>query len=58
MWWAFGGLAAVLYIVLIVTLGVTTIRKGHWFMFFAGIFLPVFWIVGAVMPARTAAQPA
>ena len=58
MWWAFGGVAAVLYVVLIVTLGVTTIRKGHWFMFFAGFILPVFWIVGALMPSRTATQPA
>jgi len=58
MWWAFGGVAAVLYVVLIVTLGVTTIRKEHWFMFLAGIFLPLFWIVGALMPSRTATQPA
>ncbi len=55
MWWAFGGLAALLYLVLIITLGLTTIRKGHWFMFIAGIFLPIFWIIGALMPPR--AQP-
>jgi hypothetical protein len=50
MWWAFGGLAAILYFVLIVTLGVMTIRKGHWVMFVVGIFLPFFWIIGALMP--------
>jgi ATP/ADP translocase len=56
MWWAFGGLAAILYIVLIITLGVTTLRKGHWVMFVIGIFLPFFWIIGAVIPpARPAA---
>ena len=55
MWWAFGGLAAVLYIVLIITLGVTTLRKGHWVMFIAGIFLPFFWIIGAVIPPTPSA---
>jgi hypothetical protein len=50
MWWVFGGLAAFLYIVLIITLGLTTLRKGHWVMFIAGIFLPLFWIIGALIP--------
>ncbi|MFL5951764.1 MAG: hypothetical protein ACJ74M_09180 [Gaiellaceae bacterium] len=48
MWWGigFGGL---LYIVLLVSLGVTTLRKGHWVMFAFGILLPFFWLIGAVM---------
>jgi hypothetical protein len=60
MWWAIGGLAAVLYLALIVTLGLTTLRKGHWVMFIAGIFLPLFWLIGAVMPPTVSAsrQPA
>jgi hypothetical protein len=60
MWWGIGALAAVLYIVLIITLGMTTLRKGHWVMFIVGIFLPLFWIIGAVMPPTAAAsrQPA
>ncbi len=59
MWWGIGGLGVILYIVLIVTLGVTTLRKGHWVMFIVGIFLPIFWIIGAVMPPRTqSTQPA
>jgi hypothetical protein len=32
------------------TLGIAAIRKGHWVMFVAGIFLPLFWIIGALMP--------
>jgi len=56
MWWMFGGLAAILYIVLVVTLGVTTIRKGHWVMFLIGIFFPLFWIIGALMPPTREAQ--
>jgi ABC-type multidrug transport system permease subunit len=53
MFWIIGG--AILYFVLIVTLGVMTIRKGHWFMFVIGIFLPFFWLIGAIMPSRRVA---
>ena len=48
-------IGGVLYFILLVTLGIITIRKGHWVMFIIGIFIPLFWIVGALMPAR---QPA
>ena len=53
MWWGigFGGL---LYIVLLVTLGVMTLRKSHWVMFILGLFLPLFWLIGAVIPPATA----
>ena len=30
----------VLYFILLVTLGVLSIRKGHWVMFIIGIFIP------------------
>jgi ABC-type multidrug transport system permease subunit len=53
MIWAIGG--AILYFVLIVTLGVMTLRKGHWVIFIIGIFLPFFWLIGAIMPSRRAA---
>jgi hypothetical protein len=46
--WIFGG--AALYIVLIVTLGILCIRKGHWVMFIVGLFLPFMWLIGAIMP--------
>jgi len=48
----FIGLWAVIYFVLIVTLGIMSIRKGHWVMFLIGIFLPLFWLIGALMPKR------
>jgi hypothetical protein len=54
MWWAIGG--GVLYLVLLFTLGILTIRKGHWVMFLVGIPLPLFWLIGAMMPPR-APQP-
>ena len=47
------GLAAI-YIVLLITLGILSIRKGHWVMFIIGIFLPIFWIIGALMPPARA----
>jgi hypothetical protein len=56
MWYGIG-FGAILYIVLLITLGVMTLRKGHWVMFIFGIFFPLFWLIGAVMrPAAT--QPA
>lgn len=56
MWYAFGGLAGLLYLVLIFTLGLTTLRKGHWVMFILGIFLPLFWLIGAVIPPTARAE--
>ena len=43
-------LGGILYLVLLVTLGLMSIRKGHWVMFIIGIFFPLFWLIGALMP--------
>ena len=51
----------VLWVVLAVTLGIATLRKGHWVMFILGFFLPLFWVIGALMgptEAVSAAAPA
>ena len=57
MWWGIGGGSYFLFwISIIVTLGVTTLRKGHWVLFILGIFLPFFWLIGAVLPPKQAAQ--
>jgi hypothetical protein len=53
MFWIIGG--SILYFVLIITLGVMTIRKGHWVMFVIGFFLPFFWLIGAIIPSRRTA---
>ena len=50
----FIGLWAVIYFVLMVTLGIMSIRKGHWVMFIIGIFLPLFWLIGALFPEECA----
>ncbi len=43
---------SIIYFILVVTLGVASIRKGHWVMFIIGLFLPFFWLIGALMPSR------
>jgi hypothetical protein len=50
---------AVLYFIALISLGVTTLRKGHYFLFFVGIIFPILWIVGALMsPTPRAAEAA
>jgi len=44
----------IIWIVLLITCGVLTWRKGHLALFIIGIFLPVLWIIGAVLPPKTA----
>ena len=51
MWYWTG---ALFYIVLLLTLGVMTIRKGHWVLFIVGIFLPLFWLIGALLRPKHA----
>jgi ATP/ADP translocase len=50
MWWGIGAGGALLYLVLLFVLGLSTLRKGHWVMFILGIFIPLFWLIGAVIP--------
>jgi ATP/ADP translocase len=50
MWWGIGAGGALLYLVLLFVLGLSTLRKGHWVMFIFGIFIPLFWLIGAVIP--------
>jgi hypothetical protein len=47
-----GGLLGILYVVLLITLGIISLRKGHWIMFILGIFVPLFWLIGALLPPR------
>ena len=42
----------ILYLVLLVVLGLTSIKNGHWVMFIIGIFIPVFWLIGALLPRK------
>ncbi len=56
MWWAIG-IGGIVYVILVFTLGMTTLRNGHGWLFFFGIFLPVLWVIGAFMrPSETAVK--
>jgi hypothetical protein len=52
-------LLATLYFVVLVTLGIATLRKGHFLLFFVGFFVPFLWLIGALIgptPRAAAAQ--
>jgi hypothetical protein len=40
----------VLYILLFLVLGLRSIKHGHWIMFLIGIPIPLFWVIGGLMP--------
>jgi hypothetical protein len=48
----------IIYVVLLITLGILSIRKGHWIMFIIGLFIPIFWIIGALLPPTGGASSA
>ena len=49
MWWGIGFGGFFLYVILLVVLGVRTLRNGHGWLFFFGIFVPFLWLIGALM---------
>ena len=55
MWWGIGGLYVVIWFVLMVWLGLRTLRNGHGWLFVLGIFIPILWIFGAFMRPANAA---
>jgi hypothetical protein len=42
-------LALGLYLALLWTAGVATFRRGHYGLFFAGVVIPVAWVVGVLI---------
>jgi hypothetical protein len=46
MWWGIGIGGFILYVLL---LFFRTLRNGHGWMFFFGIFFPLLWLIGAFM---------
>jgi hypothetical protein len=49
-------LLGIVYLVLFITLALTTFRKGHFVLFFVGFVLPFLWIVGALIAPTAGAQ--
>jgi hypothetical protein len=44
------GALGLLYILLLLILGLRSIKNGHWIMFLIGIPIPLFWVIGGLMP--------
>jgi hypothetical protein len=44
------GAFALLYILVFLILGLRSIKHGHWIMFLIGIPIPLFWVIGGLMP--------
>jgi hypothetical protein len=47
--WYYGGLG-ILYLVLLFTVAIMTFRKGHWVLGIIGFFIPILWLIGAILP--------
>ncbi len=50
--WFFSFTLGILYIALLFTVCIMTFRKGHWVLGIIGIFIPILWLIGAVLPAK------
>ena len=42
-------LLAIVYVACWVYFGLSTFRKGHYWLFWIGFFMPILWIVGALI---------
>jgi hypothetical protein len=50
--WVLGSILVVLYFGCLFTVCALTFRKGHVLLGILGIFLPLLWLIGAVLPAK------
>ena len=48
--WFLSAALVVIYLTCIFTVAGITFRNGHWIMGILGIFFPVFWLIGAILP--------
>jgi hypothetical protein len=51
-------IVGIIWLILFIFLGIRTLRRGHWIMFIIGIFFPIFWIIGALIPPTADARAA
>jgi len=50
--WTLGVMFFTVYIFCIFTVCMITFQKGRWVLGIAGIFLPILWLIGAILPPR------
>jgi len=41
-----------IYLAVVLTIGLTTYRKGRKVLFYIGFLMPLLWLFGAIMPAK------
>jgi hypothetical protein len=54
--WFLSAILFTLYFGIMVTAGILTFTKGRWVLGIFGIFLPLLWLIGAILPARAGSQ--
>ena len=50
--WIFTTTLGILYLALLFTVAIVTFRKGHWVLGLIGFFIPILWLIGAILPSR------
>ena len=48
--WILSSILFIIYFTCVFTVAGITFRKGHWILGILGIFFPVFWLIGAILP--------
>lgn len=49
------GILIAIYLTAIFTVALVTFRNGHWILGILGIFFPLLWLIGAVLPPTSEA---
>jgi hypothetical protein len=49
--WFLSFTLGIIYIALVFTVAIVTFRKGHWVLGLIGFFIPILWLIGAILPA-------
>jgi hypothetical protein len=50
--WTLGIILFTIYIAAIFTVCLMTFQKGRWVLGIIGIFFPILWLIGAILPAK------
>jgi hypothetical protein len=56
MWWGAGGALVIIWVIVFFMFAFAALTKGHWVMFIVGFVLPIFWIIGALIPPTARAE--
>ena len=54
--WTLSAMLLAIYFTCIFTVAAITFRNGHWVLGIMGVFFPVFWLIGAILPPTRRAE--